>query len=83
MRLTRVALDPRMHGVTPAGLKVAGFAAALARVPSALGLNDEGPEAIASAIAGSPWKATNGERGSGALQHDEFVAGAAGCHVGE
>ena len=30
--LTRVALDSRMHGVTPAGLKVAGFVAALARV---------------------------------------------------
>ena len=27
-RMAQVALDPRMHGVTPAGLKVAGFAAA-------------------------------------------------------
>ena len=50
-RLTQVALDPRMHGVTPAGLNVAGFAAALARVPSTLGLDEEGAQAIASALA--------------------------------
>ena len=50
-RMAQIALDPRMHGVTPAGLKVAGFAAALARVPSSLGLDEEGAEAIAAALA--------------------------------
>ena len=50
-RMAQVALDPRMHGVTPAGLNVAGFAAALARVPSTLGLDEEGAQAIASALA--------------------------------
>ena len=50
-RLTQVAFDPRMPGVTTAGLKVAGFAAALARVPSTLGLDEEGAEAIAAALA--------------------------------
>ena len=50
-RLTQVAFDPRMPGVTTAGLKVAGFAAALARVPSSLGLDEEGAEAIAAALA--------------------------------
>jgi hypothetical protein len=51
MRLMHAAVDPRIHGVTPAGLKVAGFAAALARVPSTLGIDEEGAEAIASALA--------------------------------
>ena len=51
MRLMHAAVDPRMHRVTPAGLKVAGFAAALARVPSTLGLDEEGAEAIAAALA--------------------------------
>ena len=50
-RLTQVAFDPRMPGVTTAGLKVAGFAAALARVPSTLGLDEEGAQAIAAALA--------------------------------
>lgn len=50
-RLTQVDLDPRMHGVTPAGLKVAGSAAALARVPSTLGLDEEGAAAIARVFA--------------------------------
>ena len=50
-RMAQVALDPLMHGVTPAGLTVAGFAAALARVPSTLGIDEEGAEAIASARA--------------------------------
>ena len=50
-RMAQIALDPRMHGVTPAGLKVAGFAAALARVPSTLGLDEEGAQAIAAALA--------------------------------
>ena len=50
-RLTHAAVDPRMHRVTPSGLKVAGFAAALARVPSTLGLDEEGAEAIAAALA--------------------------------
>ena len=48
MRLMHAAVDPRLHGVTPAGLKVAGFAAALARVPSTLGRDEESAEAIAS-----------------------------------
>ena len=51
MRLMHAAVDPRMHRVTPSGLKVAGFAAALARVPSTLGLDEEGAEAIAAALA--------------------------------
>ena len=51
MRLMHAAVDPRIDGVTPAGLKVAGFAAALARVPSTLGIDEEGAEAIASALA--------------------------------
>ena len=63
-----------MHGVTPPGLKVAGFAAALARVPLTLGLDEEGAESIASANGGSPWKVTTDKRGSGASQDDEFVA---------
>ena len=50
-RMTQVAVDPRMHGVTPAGLNVAGFAAALARVPSTLGLEEEGAAAIARVFA--------------------------------
>ena len=49
-RLTQVAFDPRMPGVTTAGLKVAGFAAALARVPSTLGRDEESAEAIASGL---------------------------------
>ena len=51
MRLMHAAVDPRMHRVTPSGLKVAGFAAALARVPSTLGLDEEGAQAIAAALA--------------------------------
>jgi hypothetical protein len=51
MRLMHAAVDPRMHRVTPSGLKVAGFAAALARVPSTLGIDEEGAAAIASALA--------------------------------
>ncbi len=51
MRLMHAAVDPRMHGVTPAGLKVAGFAAALVRVPSTLGLDEEGAQAIGAALA--------------------------------
>lgn len=51
MRLMHAAIDPRMHRVTPSGLKVAGFAAALARVPSTLGIDEEGVAAIASALA--------------------------------
>ena len=50
-RMAQVAVDPRMQGVTPAGLKVAGFAAALARVPSTLGLDEEGADALAAALA--------------------------------
>ena len=50
-RMAQIALDPRMHGVTPAGLKILGFAAALARAPSILGLDEEGAEAIAAALA--------------------------------
>ena len=51
VRMAQVAVDPRMQGVTPAGLKVAGFAAALARVPSTLGLDEEGADALAAALA--------------------------------
>ena len=51
MRLMHAAVDPRMHRVTPSGLKVAGFAAALARVPSTFGLDEEGAQAIAAALA--------------------------------
>ena len=50
-RMAQVALDPLMHGVTPAGLKILGFAAALARAPSTLGLAEEGAQAIAAALA--------------------------------
>ena len=50
-RMAQVALDPRMHGVTPAGLTVAGFAAALARAPSTFGLDEEGAAAIARVFA--------------------------------
>ena len=50
-RLTQVAVDPRMQGVSPAGLKILGFAAALARAPSTLGLDEEGAQAIAAALA--------------------------------
>ena len=64
MRLMHAAVDPRIHGVTPAGLKVAGFAAALARVPSTLGLDEESAEAIASALieTGCAIAATHGDR---------------------
>ena len=50
-RMAQVALDPLMHGVTPAGLTVAGFAAALARAPSTFGLDEEGAAAIARVFA--------------------------------
>lgn len=50
-RMAQVALDPWMHGVTPAGLTVAGFAAALARAPSTFGLDEEGAAAIARVFA--------------------------------
>ena len=50
-RMAQVALDPLMHGVTPAGLTVAGFAAALALAPSTFGLDEEGAAAIARVFA--------------------------------
>jgi hypothetical protein len=49
-RLTQVGVDPRMHGLSPAGLKILGFAAALARAPSTLGLDTESASLIASVL---------------------------------
>lgn len=49
--LTQVAVDPRVQGVSPAGLKILAFAAALARAPSTLGLDPEGVEVLASILA--------------------------------
>lgn len=53
-RLTHAAVDPRMAGVTPAGRKVIGFAAAFASAPSTLGLDGEGADAIA-AVRAEAW----------------------------
>ena len=63
-RLTHAAVDPRMQGVSPAGLKILGFAAALARAPSTLGLDSEATQRIASALieAGCAIAATHGDR---------------------
>jgi hypothetical protein len=63
MRLTRAAADPRMHGLTPAGLTVLGFAAALARAPSTLGIDTESASLIASFL-------TEAGRDIDALQSD-------------
>jgi len=62
-RLTQVAVDPRMHGLSPAGLKILGFVAALARAPSTLGIDTESASLIASVL-------TEAGRDIDALQSD-------------
>ena len=62
-RLTQVAVDPRMQGLSPAGLKILGFAAALARAPSTLGIDTESASLIASVL-------TEAGREIDALQND-------------
>ena len=65
-RLTHAAVDPRMQGVSPAGLKILGFAAALARAPSTLGIDTESASLIASVL-------TEAGRNIGAVLNDQPV----------